>query len=234
MSQIVVLAGGLATRMRPITEEIPKALIEVKGRPFIDHQLELFKQNGITDVLFCIGYRGQQIINRCGDGSRFGLNVEYSDEGDKLMGTAGALKKAEQLLQDNFMVIYGDSYLTTDFQRVANFFNEHDKTGLMTVFKNTLEYHPSNAAVIDDLIVKYDKETPTPDMKYVDYGLNMFRKSILDYIPADEVMQLEQLHQELIQEKQLLAFEVQERFYEIGSAKGLKDLEDYLSAKDEQ
>jgi len=175
--QIVVLAGGIATRMRPITEKIPKALIEVNGKPFVQHQIELFKKNGITDIVICIGYKGQQIIDYFGYGSRFGVKIQYSDEGENLMGTAGALKKAENLLEDTFFVINGDSYLTIDYSAVMEHFNQQNKSALVTAYKNDLNYHKSNFKVEDGLIVKYEKKNPTPDIKHVDYGLSIFKKS---------------------------------------------------------
>ncbi|MFH1450566.1 MAG: cobalamin-dependent protein, partial [archaeon] len=230
--QIVVLAGGLATRMRPITEEIPKALIKINGKPFLEHQIELFKRNGVTDIIVCIGYRGQQIKDYFGDGTKFDVRIRYSDEGENLMGTAGALKKAEDLLDDEFMVIYGDSYLTINFQDVIDHFHKNDKSALCTVYKNAdVDYHKNNMQVENGLVVKYDKRNPTKEMKYVDYGLSILRKTLLDSISSVKVTQLDDVFQTLSANKNLLAFESPSRFYEIGQQEGLQQLEDYLKNK---
>jgi magnesium-protoporphyrin IX monomethyl ester (oxidative) cyclase len=231
--QIVVLAGGLATRMRPITEKIPKAMILVNGKPFLEHQIELFRRNGVTDIILCVGYKAQQIKDYFGDGSKFDVKIRYSDEGENLKGTAGALKQAEDLLDDKFLVIYGDSYLTTNFQDVIDHFNKNDKSALCTVYKNDLEYHKNNMQVADGLIVKYDKTAQSPDMKHVDYGLSIIRKSILDSIHSEKVIQLEEIFQTLIANKGLLACEISDRFYEIGEPEGLKQFKDYLKGKSE-
>src|SRR5258708_1931944 len=111
MLPIAILAGGLATRLRPITETIPKALVEIAGEPFLAHQLHLLRANGYERVVMCVGYLGEMVRDFAGDGSQFGMQVEYSFDGEALLGTAGALRKALPLLADDFSVIYGDSYL---------------------------------------------------------------------------------------------------------------------------
>jgi len=229
--QIVVLAGGLATRMRPITENIPKALIKVNSKPFLEHQIELFQRNGVTDIVVCIGYRGQQIKDYFGDGSKFDVRIHYSDEGENLLGTAGALKKAEDLLDDEFLVIYGDSYLTTNFQDVIDHFHKNDKTAMCTVYKNDLDYHKNNMKIENGLVVKYDKENQTEEMKHVDYGLSILRKSLLDSIPKDKVVQLDEIFKTIIVNKGMLAYEVSDRFYEIGEQEGLNQFGEYLKSK---
>jgi NDP-sugar pyrophosphorylase family protein len=118
-----ILAGGLATRLRPITEKIPKALVEVAGRPFIDHQLELLRDNGVRHVVLCLGYLGEMVRDHLGDGSRFGLQVGYSFDGDKLLGTGGALRRAApQLGGGAFWVLYGDSFMDIDYRAILAHF----------------------------------------------------------------------------------------------------------------
>src|ERR1700746_2162223 len=139
-----ILAGGLATRLRPVTEKIPKALVEVAGRPFLEHQIELLKRNSVEEVVLCVGYLGQMIEQRYGNGETVGIRIRYSYDGPKLLGTGGALKRALGLLPDAFFVLYGDAYLPVDYQAVAATFREGDKPALMTVFANADAWDTSN------------------------------------------------------------------------------------------
>ena len=114
---VAILAGGLATRLRPVTEDTPKALLDVAGKPFVVRQLEYLRQQGIVRVVLCVGYLGEQIRAVVGDGSALGLEVLYSWDGPQLLGTGGALRHALSALGEQFMVLYGDSYLPIDFRR---------------------------------------------------------------------------------------------------------------------
>ncbi len=221
---IVILAGGLATRLRPVTETIPKALIEIDGEPFIAHQLRLLHAHGLTDVVLCLGYLGEQVEAFVGDGSVFGMNVTYSYDGEKLLGTAGAIKKALPLLADNFFVVYGDSYLTCDYLAVQQAFMAQQKLGLMTVFNNEGQWDKSNVEFHDGEIKIYDKTRQTPEMHFIDYGLGIFNKAAFDKVPNDKPFDLATVYQDLLQQKQLAAFEVSERFYEVGSFSGIDEL----------
>lgn len=227
--QVAILAGGLATRLRPLTEEIPKSLIQVQGRPFLEYQLEFLKKSGVRDVVLCIGYMGEQIEKYFDDGKKFGVNIKYSYENKQLLGTAGALKNAERLLEDEFFVLYGDSYLFLDFTAAMCYFKKFDKLGLMTVYKNYDCYDTSNVVVEDRFVKKYSKNAKTEDMIYVDYGASILRKKPLELVPPNEVYSLEKLFALLIEQGELLGYEVDKRFYQIGSAKGLEEFSKYVS-----
>lgn len=230
MSKMVaILAGGLATRLRPITETIPKAMVRVAGKPFIQHQIELLKRNGLKRFVICVGYLGEQIEEFLGNGSEFEVSVQYSYDGPELLGTGGALRKAAGLLDDTFFVLYGDSYLDIDYQAVGNYFHGHSAQGLMTVYHNAGKWDKSNVVFAGGLVAKYDKYSPTLDMEYIDYGLGILRKEVLKAIQANEVYDLANLYSALAERKQLLGYEVNQRFYEIGSHKGLGELTNYLT-----
>jgi N-acetyl-alpha-D-muramate 1-phosphate uridylyltransferase len=224
--QVVILAGGLATRLGNLTENRPKSLVEILGKPFLAYQLELLKNNGISDIVLCTGHLGSQIQEAFGNGSRYGVNLRYSPE-EKPLGTAGALKNAGPFLNDIFTVMYGDSYLFLDFQKMMSDFTSQNKLGLDTVFKNNDAYDKSNIAVKNNMVAKYSKTEKTKDMVYIDYGAAIFRKEALRLIPENCFSALEDLFISLIGMEQLLAFEVTERFYEIGSLQGLRDFEEF-------
>lgn len=225
---VLILAGGLATRLRPLTEKIPKALIEVNGEPFIAHQLRLLQKQGIEQVVICIGYHGEQIIDFVEDGRQFGLSVDYSSDGDKLLDTAGCIKQALPLVSENFFVLYGDSYLSCDYARVQAAFLHQKKLGLMTVFRNEGKWDKSNIEYRSGKILAYDKKMQTPDMHYIDYGLGMLTKQSFENVPENQVFDLAALYQILLKQDQLGAYEVTERFYEAGSLAGIKELEALL------
>lgn len=225
--QMVVLAGGLATRLGGLTSGRPKSLTDIHGKPFLQYQLEMLKAQGIVNVLLCTGHLGDQIEDYFGNGKALGINLKYSRE-LKPLGTAGALKNAGKLLDNVFFTIYGDSYLFLDFNDAMNYFLSHDKKALMTVLENHDRYDRSNTAIAGDLVTKYDKtENRTPDMVYIDYGANIFKKEALQMIPADKPYSLELLFPRLIAKKELLAFRVEKRFYEIGSPRGLEEFTKY-------
>lgn len=230
--QVVILAGGLATRLRPMTETIPKSLVEVNGEPFIVHQLRLLKQNNIHDIVMCVGYLGEQIIDLVGDGQSYGVHITYSFDGDRLLGTAGAIKQAMPFVGDNFFVLYGDSYLPCDYAKVQNAYLMGQKKALMTVFRNEGQWDSSNVEFTNGLILTYDKINKTPYMHYIDYGLGVFNKQAFDLVAANEPYDLALLYQRLLAEDQLSAFEVTQRFYETGSFAGIKELGYYLSSRE--
>jgi len=221
--QMVVLAGGLGTRLWPLTDQMPKSLIPVNGRPFLEHQLELFKRNGIRDIVLCVGYLGGEIKRYFGDGSRFGADIRYSEEGEELLGTAGAIRNAEALLANEFFLTYGDSYLLLDYGAVTDRFRQRDRLGLMVVYRNCNHLDRSNVIVEGDLVKVYDKEGHTPEMDYINYGVSLLRKEALTLIPPGRPFTQEELYQLLIEQEQLLAFETNQRFYEIGSPRGLDE-----------
>lgn len=226
--QIAILAGGLATRLQPLTEKIPKSMIMINGKPFLQYQLEFLKKEGITDIVLCVGYLSEQIETYFGDGKRFGVNIKYNRERGRLLGTAGALKNAERLLEDVFFVMYGDSYLLLNFKEVMSYYKRFNKSALMVVYKNYDKYDKSNVVVEDGLVKKYDKKHKTKDMIYIDYGVSILRKEVLNMISENQVYSLEDLFPALIKQNEMLAFETQARFYEIGSRRGLEDFKKYV------
>ncbi len=230
MMQAVILAGGLGTRLKPLTEEIPKSMIQIQGKPFLEHQLNLLRHGGFSDIVLCVGYLGEKIKEYFGYGKRFGVKIEYSEETEKLLGTAGALGNAWDLLDDTFFVTYGDAYLILDYRGVMGYFEKFNKLGLMVVLKNFDRYDKSNVVVEGDLIKVYDKQRRAPDMVYIDFGVSVLRKKALDLVPKGKVIDLGKFYHELIGRKELLAFETQQRFYEVGSQKGLEEFERLVSS----
>ena len=231
MPSVVIIAGGVATRLRPITETVPKSMLTVAGKPFIDHQLKLLGKNGIKKVVICSGYLSGQIEDFVGDGSAYGLSVKFSNDGEKLLGTGGAVKKALPLLGEEFFLVYGDSYPTVNFKDVYDHFMSSPAQGLMTVFKNRNAFDSSNIIFKDGKIIKYDKKNKTPEMEYIDYGLGMLKRSAFDKGTERQAFDLVDIYQDLIFKDQMSAFEVLERFYEIGSLSGLADTEKYILTK---
>jgi NDP-sugar pyrophosphorylase family protein len=226
---LVILAGGLGTRLGDLTRKIPKALIEVNGEPFITHQLRLLRKNGITRVVLCISHLGEMIRDYLGDGSRFGVEVQYAFDGPVLLGTAGAITSALPLLGDNFFVLYGDSYLECDYQAIASKFIESGKLALMTVFRNLGAYDSSNVEFSAGRILAYDKKHRTDRMHYIDYGLGLFQRAAFDHVPKGQPYDLAKLYQDLLATGELAAYEVDRRFYEIGSVAGLQELAEHLA-----
>ena len=225
---VAILAGGLATRLRPITEKVPKLLIEVAGEPFFSHQIRLLKKAGLTRLVLCVGYLGEKIIELYGDGSKWGVHIEYSFDGPKLLGTGGALIQALPKLGDAFYVLYGDSYLPIDYLAVGDFFLRSGKLGLMTVFENQERYDASNVRFESGEIKVYDKKNKVPEMRHIDYGLGVFRAQAFAGLPHDAVVDLAQVQQALVARQQLAGYEIKQRFYEIGSHAGLGELDQLL------
>lgn len=233
--QCAILAGGLGTRIAAVSPELPKALIPVAGEPFAHHQLSLLAGAGIRDVVYCIGHRGAAIRRFVGDGSRWGLQVRYVDEGDALRGTAGALRLAIDAgaLAPSFFVLYGDSYLPVDYGAVWNAFERaNDKAALLTVFRNEEKWDRSNVLFENGEVLLYDKARKDPRasrMVYIDYGLSVFhRETVERHVPAGRMSDLADVYRDLSVAGLLAGYEVHERFYEIGSPAGLEDLRRHL------
>jgi NDP-sugar pyrophosphorylase family protein len=225
---VAILAGGLATRLRPITEKIPKSLVEVAGRPFLAHQLDLLRARGITRAVLCVGYLGEMIQREFGDGGAHGVRLEYSFDGPVLLGTGGAIKQALPVLGERFFVLYGDSYLPVDYRPITGFFERSSKLGLMTVFRNEGRYDTSNVVFGEGEIQVYDKNVRLPEMRHIDYGLSLFRAAAFAEEPTGVKFDLAELMGRLVARRQLAGFEVPERFYEIGSPEGLTELDELL------
>jgi len=235
--QIVVLAGGLGTRMRSVSELVPKVMLPVVtgGReiPFIHHQLNWLVKHGATEIVLSIGHKGQMIRDLVGSGAQFGVRVQYVDEGEKLRGTAGALRFAydEGVLSEKFMLIYGDSFLPIDLQPVWAEFERVGEPALMTIYRNGGKFDRSNARW-DGSRVFYDKSAdPVVErMDFIDYGLSVFKRDVIrDLVAANIKYDLADVMKKLSLDGHLAGFEVRERFYEIGSPVGLKDFQDYIN-----
>jgi MurNAc alpha-1-phosphate uridylyltransferase len=226
---VVILAGGIATRLRPLTEAIPKALVDINGEPFIAHQLRLLHARGVDRVVVCAGYKGDMIAESVGDGKAFGLHVTFSFDGPLLLGTAGALKRAVPLAGDAFFVLYGDAYLPCDYRAVQTEFERQGRPALMTVFRNHGRWDTSNIEFADGRIRAYDKRAQTPAMHHIDYGLGVFSARAFDHVPPGQPWDLATLYQLLLERGELAAYEVTQRFYEVGSFAGLEETRRYLA-----
>ncbi len=229
MLPVAILAGGLGTRLRPITTRLPKALVEVNGEPFLVHQLRLLRSHQIERVVVCAGYRGEMIRESIGEGQAWDLHLDYAFDGPTLRGTAGAVRNALPLLGEAFFVLCGDSYLPCDYGAVERAFVESGKQGLMTVFRNEGRWDRSNVKFDKGVIVAYEKNSPTPEMRHIDYGLGVFRSPVFREIPEGVTCDLAAVYQDLLRRGQLAGFEVEHRFYEIGSLQGLKDTAEFLA-----
>jgi N-acetyl-alpha-D-muramate 1-phosphate uridylyltransferase len=230
---VAILAGGLATRLHPMTVTIPKALVEVAGQPFIRRQLDYLRTQGVSRVVLCVGFLGEQIEAVIGDGSLCGLSVVYSQDWPMLMGTGGAIKQALPLLGSEFMVLYGDSYLPVDFSAVERAFLASGKPALMTVQRNEDRWDKSNVLFRDGAIVEYNKPAPKPDMQHIDYGLGAISAQVLKDENTTGPFDLADVYHRLSLSGQLAGYEVHERFYEIGSHKGLAEAADYFRGRGE-
>ena len=226
---VAILAGGLATRLGAITQTIPKALIDIAGKPFIEHQLALLRAAGVTRVVLCVAHLADQIEAVLGDGHAYGLEVAYSH--DQLEGTGGALRRALPLLGDRFLVMYGDSYLRCDYAAIARAWEASGKLGLMTVYKNDGRYDASNVQLRGGRVVRYDKTPGVPELTHIDWGLGAFRAAAFAGYPEGR-LDLVRVYQDLLAKDELFGYEVTERFYEIGSHAGLEDTRRLLSAKE--
>ena len=226
--QLAILAGGLGTRLGPLTANTPKSLVPVLGRPFLEHQIKLVREAGIKRLVLCIGHYGEQIMERFGDGRAYGVEIAYSQEGERLLGTGGALKKAEQLLDDAFMMMWGDSYLLLDYAGIWRAFQARDLPAMMVVYRNENLRVPSNVVVEGGKVTVYDKWSRDPGKVYIDQGLTCLSKQLLQRVPFDEPFAIEEVFRDLAEQGKLAAFETEQPFYEIGSPQGIAELESIL------
>ena len=229
--QAVILAGGRGRRLEPLTKQVPKVMVSVNGRPFVLHLLELLKSQGCSDIILCIGYLGEQVKDFFGNGKRFGLSIQYSEERGELRGTGGALKQAQSLLDDYFLVINGDTYLPLNYGEVENTFLKRGEKALMVVYDNKEATGVrSNVGLDDDLLVtRYSKEKADPNMKYVEAGVLVISREILGLIDEGCPVSMEKgLYPALIQQGEMAAYTTRERFYDIGTPEQLKIFEEYL------
>jgi NDP-sugar pyrophosphorylase family protein len=231
--QAAILAGGLATRMRPRTITTPKSMLEVAGRPFVDWQLERLRAQGFDRVVLCIAHLGEQIEAHVGDGARYGLHVSYSREGATLLGTGGALRAALPLLDPEFLVTYGDSWLPFDYAAPVRELRSHDDCdGVMSVFKNEGKWDASNVVTDGTWVVAYEKGTKDPRFDHIDYGAIALRRSVVEALPEGVAFGLDRVQHELAARRRLRAHVARERFFEIGSPEGLETLDRRLRGLD--
>jgi NDP-sugar pyrophosphorylase family protein len=224
--QAVILAGGLGTRLRPITERIPKPMVEISGEPFLARIIRWLAQQDFRRLLLLLGYRGEVVSDYFGDGKRFGVSIEYNCEPSPL-GTGGALRYALERLEDQFLLLYGDSYLPIDYNKVVTAFVTPPCSGLMVVYDN----HLSNTGVtnnvamgLDSWVTRYAKNQGDSDLKYVEAGALCFRKKVVESLPAGRVISLEQeIYPELIAQQQLRGFTTTQRFFDIGTPERLEE-----------
>jgi len=228
MLPVAILAGGLATRLQPITRSMPKSLVPVAGRPFVEHQLERLRDAGVRRVVFCVGHLGERIEAAVGDGARFGLQAAYSYDGPQQLGTGGALKRALPALGDAFFVLYGDSLVRCDFAALEKAFRAAGKPAMMTVFRNAGQWDTSNILYRDGAIQRYDKKAPSAEMQHIDFGVSVCTRAALESCASGEPCDLADAYGALLAKGQLAAVEVFERFYEIGSPRGLEETERYV------
>ncbi|MEO8257176.1 MAG: nucleotidyltransferase family protein [Acidobacteriota bacterium] len=229
---VAVLAGGLATRLQPLTERIPKILLDVAGRPFVEHQIELLKRHRVDTVVFCLGHLGGQVADALGDGQRWQMAFRYVSDGDRLAGTGGALQRALPLLGPAFFVMYGDSYLDCDFAAIESSFRASRAPGLMTVYRNEDRWDRSNVEYSAGRIVRYDKNDRDASMRYIDYGLGVLtHEAFAPWAGHAAPFDLAVVYQRLIAGGGLAGYEVPDRFYEIGSLAGLEETRRLLAAR---
>jgi NDP-sugar pyrophosphorylase family protein len=228
MLTVAILAGGLATRLEPILKDTPKSLIEICGKPFIDWQLKLLAQSGIDRVVLCTSYKSEMIEKYVGSGSQYGIHINYSKDGHTQLGTGGAIKKATQQLEESFMVLYGDSYLPIDYKSVQDAFKKLNDAALMTIYKNNNELDYSNVFFEFGKVKKYSKGSESNEFNYIDYGLSCFKKSVFNQYRSDENFDLSETFSALSKANQLAAYEVKNRFYEVGSISGVNDFAEYI------
>jgi NDP-sugar pyrophosphorylase family protein len=230
MLKAVILAGGRGVRLRPLTDMVPKPMIEIKGKPFLGYQLELLKKSKISEILLCVGYLKEKIMDYFGDGSKFGLKIDYSLE-DYFLGTGGALKIAKDLLSETFLLLYGDSYLPIDYTELINACPHGDDAGLVVCYDNKTKIANNNIYLdCSGLIRRYDKRHPDRDMNYVEAGVAILKKEILGMIPEGKAVSLEEeIFPALIKQGRLKGYPTSQRYYDIGTLEGLKEIENLFS-----
>lgn len=232
--QVVIIAGGLGTRLKAVAPDLPKALVPVAGKPFIERQFELLQKHGFADVLLCVGHFADKIEKHVGDGSRFGMRIKYSYEDPaQLLGTGGALINALPLLHDSFFTLYGDSYLPTDYRAIARAFVAGGWRALMSVYRNEGRWDKSNVRVEGERVVFYSKAAKPGEADCIDYGLSAYRKSVIQtYREVTLPLDLARVQEDLVLRGEMGAFVVPDRFYEIGKPEGLAELDQLLAKQD--
>jgi NDP-sugar pyrophosphorylase family protein len=221
---ICILAGGLATRLGETARDTPKGLLEVAGEPFLVHQVRLLASHGARNVVLCVGYLGEQIVDRIGD-ELAGVRIQYSHDGPRPVGTLGAIRQAAPLLGARFLVLYGDTYLRIGYGDAAAQWARSGLPAMMTVLRNDGRWDVSNAAFDGERVTAYDKRAPGADMRWIDYGLGGLEAGALGAV-GDEVSDLADLYHELARRGELFGFAASQRFYE-----ALAETSEFLAAQ---
>ena len=229
---VAILAGGFATRLGALVERTPKSMVPVAGEPFIAHQLRLLRRQGIHRVVLCLGHLGAIIAEYVGDGSSFGLDVGYSFDGDRPLGTGGALRRARVMLGEAFFVLYGDSYLDVPFGAVERAFAQAGTPALMTVYRNEGRWDRSNAVFDHGRILRYQKGVDDPLMRHIDYGLGVLSAGALAGSSGTDAFDLADVYGLLAEQGRLAGYEVARRFYEVGTPEGLAETDLFLRTQD--
>jgi len=229
--QAVILAGGLGTRLGRLTQSVPKPMILVNGKPFLEYEIGLLRRSGVDDFVMCVGYLSNKVEDYFGNGNKWGVKIRYSYDGPRLMGPGGALKEAEPLLEEYFFVTYGDAYLRADYSRLMRALLSSGRLGLMTVYRNRDRYGKSDVVVRGGYVVRYEKQGRRGDMEWVNFGATALRKHALALVTPGKECGEEEFYGELIRRSELLAFPVRERFYEIGNPRSLTDFERFISSQ---
>ena len=227
--QAAILAGGLGTRLKPLTNHVPKAMVQVNGRPFLEYELELLVSHGVDDVVLCVGYLGEMIRDHFEDGSRFNMRIRYSSDGGNLLGPIGALKMAEVMLGKRFFVTYGDAYLRLDYRAMMEALLGQDELGLMAVYLNKGRFGRSDVVVTDGFVTTYDKGKSIPGMSWINFGVTALKKEALASVDLGRACDEPTFYGQMVEGRQLRAFEVRDRFYEIGSEPSLVDFSSFIS-----
>ena len=227
MYQIVIIAGGLGSRLGKLTQKTPKALIKIDKKPFIYYQLNQLSKQGFKKVVICVGYLGDKIRKYLGNGKKFNLNIQYSHDNKKLLGTAGCIRKAIPLLEDNFFVTYGDTYLPVNFKNIQKSFEKQSAKALVAIYKNDNKLGSSNVCFKGKNIF-YQKNSKLKKMNYIEYGVSVFSKEIFVESKFKKLSDLSNILSLLSKRKKLKHYVVKKRFYEIGSNVGLEETKNYL------
>jgi MurNAc alpha-1-phosphate uridylyltransferase len=231
MLTVAILAGGLGTRIRPATENIPKSMIEISGKPFLHWQVNLLKKSGVKNIVFCTSYKSETIEEYFGNGSRYGVSIKYSHDGKKQLGTGGAIVNALPMLGEMFMVLYGDSYLPINYSLAEECFLKSKKPALMTIYENKNQYDVSNVIFKEGILKKYSKNEKLPEMNYIDFGLSFFKSTILSKYCHIRTFDLSIVFKDLSEKGLLAGFPVYSRFYEVGSFQGITDFAKFIEEK---
>ncbi len=229
--QAVILGGGLGTRLRPLTERIPKVMVPVNSKPFLLHLLELLRSQGVNDIVLCIGHLGEQVRDFFGNGESLGVRIRYSEEKERLLGTGGALKQTQSLLDDHFFVINGDTYLPINYNEVESAFAKCGKKALMVVYDNRKDTGVKNNVELDRdlMVIRHDKESSDPGLKYVEAGVLALKREALGLMKEGCSVSLERgLYPGLIQQRGLAAYVTDQRFYDIGTPEQQRIFEEFL------